>query len=510
MSASLVIRADAGIRIGTGHVMRCIALGQVWRDAGGPVVFITTSDIGALRDRLDEEHFDVRIIPDRALSASEADVSFTIETSRQVGAKWVVVDGYSFDLNYQQAIRRAELRLLLIDDYCHLPEYEADILLNQNIGAEQFVYAINDDCRKLLGLRYVLLRKEFRDIKPRDRRAGSLQHLLVTMGGSDPDNVNLAIIEALESIADIPESLLIRILVGAANPHWESLSAAAKESRLRIELVRSVSDMSNMLQWADFAITAAGSTCWELIALGVPFITIILAENQKGIAHGLADLGFPCVGSLGDEFSRQLRDSLGFSPDFAIRHDQFSMPPHEDYAVDGFGPLRILSSVANSCGLSLISDRLSCRSACRDDQQVLLDWVNDSVTRANSFHDHEISYDEHAEWFLKHLEDPKALLLIGELDGRPCGYVRYELDSDGRALLSFAVSSCFRSMGLSWRLVRMSFSQVQERLGTRHVVAYSFVDNTSAHRSLLRAGMVEQPTLARIHDRQCRVYFAEV
>ena len=54
-------------------------------------------------------------------------------------------------------------KLLVIDDYNHLPEYECDLLLNQNLGAEKYTYNINPEAKLLLGPKYVLLRREFRD-----------------------------------------------------------------------------------------------------------------------------------------------------------------------------------------------------------------------------------------------------------------------------------------------------------------------------------------------------------
>ena len=296
---NLIIRADASTRMGTGHVMRCIALGQAWQDAGGNVSFVSCCDSDGIKKRIREEGFTLVELPD-AYPRSEEDLSTTLELATQSGATWVVVDGYHFDLAYQQAVRQAGLKLLYVDDYNHLQEYDADILLNQNIGAEEFEYCCNPECRSLLGLRYVMLRREFRSLGSKEECEGAVKHVLVTMGGSDPDNATLQVIKAFLRL-DV-ESLLIRVVVGTSNLHLESLRNAIKGQSMQIELLTAVNDMSTLMQWADFAISAAGSTCWELASVGIPFATVILAENQQGIANGLETccqlkcLGWPTAG----------------------------------------------------------------------------------------------------------------------------------------------------------------------------------------------------------------------
>src|SRR4029079_14179248 len=88
--ATLVVRADAGERIGTGHVMRCLAISQAWREVGGKTVFVTGPLPAALASRLHAEGADVRHLP------GGDDAEETIAPAGELGAKWIILDGYAF------------------------------------------------------------------------------------------------------------------------------------------------------------------------------------------------------------------------------------------------------------------------------------------------------------------------------------------------------------------------------------------------------------------------------
>ena len=53
---NLLVRADADARMGTGHLMRCLALAQAWQADGGQVIFLSHCESDALR-RLDKVQF---------------------------------------------------------------------------------------------------------------------------------------------------------------------------------------------------------------------------------------------------------------------------------------------------------------------------------------------------------------------------------------------------------------------------------------------------------------------
>ncbi|MFM6455177.1 MAG: glycosyltransferase, partial [Planktothrix sp.] len=80
-------------------------------------------------------------------------------------------------------------------------------------------------------------------------------------------------------------------------PHYESLEIAVQDSRFPIRLERNVTNMPGLIAWADVAISAGGSTCWELAFMGLPSILLVLAENQRAVVEGLEKCG--CCINLG-------------------------------------------------------------------------------------------------------------------------------------------------------------------------------------------------------------------
>jgi UDP-2,4-diacetamido-2,4,6-trideoxy-beta-L-altropyranose hydrolase len=285
---SLFIRADANTHMGTGHLMRCLALAQGWKARGGRAMFITACESDSLRHRLSDEGFQV-IMLERSYP-EPADWETTSQALAAHPGAWVVLDGYHFDPAYQCQIKEAGHRLLVIDDMAHLNHYYADVVLNQNINAERLRYSCEPYTRLLLGTRYVLLRAEFLAWQGWRREIPKVAHkVLVTLGGGDPNNVTLKVIQALQQL-DVP-GLKVRVIVGPANPHLQTLQQAVDFSRCSMQLLTAVTNVPELMAWADIAISAGGSTCWEIAFMGLPSYTIVLAENQVGVAEMLHKQG---------------------------------------------------------------------------------------------------------------------------------------------------------------------------------------------------------------------------
>jgi len=515
----LILRADANSRIGTGHVMRCIALGQTWR-AGDPrteikgrrsggraqgsetssVVFICSEIPDSLAERLKSEGFDlIRVdaepgTPDdirqtlEAVSTLSSDPNPFSPQSREGEAAsegWLVLDGYHFDLEYQRSIRRLGHKLLLIDDYNHLPEYECDILLNQNINALELDYTINPDARLLLGTDYAMLRGEFfqcrRGIRPVQGEQD--QTVLVTLGGADPDNVTLKVIKALQQLDAM--DLHTKIIIGSANPHYETLKKAVADSAFDLQLLTDVEDMPEVMNWADLAISAAGSTCWELCCLGVPFVTLVLAENQRGLAAGLDARGVAtCLG--GNPSVHEISAAVG-----TLRKDEkqrICCSEKGRELVDGLGAARVLNRPAGGAGLDLFAERLSLRPVDKKDTELLWRWANDPAVRANAYQTDPIPMDDHLRWVSNKLDSSDSLLLILELDGCPVGQVRYDRTDCETAEIDFSIDRQFRGLGLGRRMIELSTEEAARQLEVSKLHAQVKEGNEPSCRVFQRAG----------------------
>jgi UDP-2,4-diacetamido-2,4,6-trideoxy-beta-L-altropyranose hydrolase len=282
---NLVIRADASIQIGTGHIMRCLALAQAWQEKGGQAIFVLANKSPALEARLGLEGMKVVYLLVEA--GSSEDAKQTADFAHQFEAEWVVVDGYHFGSEYQKAIKNFGVSLLFVDDYGHAGHYYADLVLNQNISAHEDLYQSRETYTQLLiGTQYVLLRREFWQWRDWQREINPIaRNLLVTLGGSDPDNVTLKVIQALSQVN--VDDFEVIVIVGGSNPHYEELQAEVAASKLSISLQQNVNNMTELMAWADMAIAAGGSTNWELAFMGLPSLVITVAENQHAIAAEL-------------------------------------------------------------------------------------------------------------------------------------------------------------------------------------------------------------------------------
>jgi spore coat polysaccharide biosynthesis predicted glycosyltransferase SpsG len=189
------------------------------------------------------------------------------------------------------------MKVLFIDDNGHAGKYSADLVLNPNVHANESLYSNREPyTRLLLGSRYVLLRREFerwrtwkREIPVNGRK------ILITMGGSDPDNLTYRAIRALME-ARI-EGLEAMVVVGGSNPHLESLQPLAAECGESIRLLRDPSNIPDLMAWADLAVVAGGGTLWELLFMGCPVLSYARNPVQAQIISQLSEEGI--VGGLG-------------------------------------------------------------------------------------------------------------------------------------------------------------------------------------------------------------------
>ncbi len=259
--------------------MRCLALGQAWQDAGGEVTLAWSELPDALASRLKDEGFStVRL---GAPVASWPEAEETARLAHALNAAWIVVDGYRFYAGYHQHLRDSGLPVMAIDDMAHLETYPVDLLLNQNLSGAVALYRgkTAEGVKLLLGPRYALLRREFRaGFSARGSAEGRSRRVLVSFGGSDPDNLTGRVLRRLA--ATITGSCEVVVMVGAANRHADELRRFAATLPYPCELRFDVRHVAEAMAWADVAISAAGSTVWELASMRLPALIGAIEENQ--------------------------------------------------------------------------------------------------------------------------------------------------------------------------------------------------------------------------------------
>lgn len=268
---NVVVRTDASRAIGLGHAMRCLALVQAWDRGGGRAVFAMAASLPEVDDRLAREGYEVPRIP--AAPGTEADARLTVETARAIGASGIVIDGYQFDDEFQRVIKTEGLKLACIDDVGHAQQYYADVIVNQNLHAEEVLYRFRaPGTVLLLGTSYALLRREFWPwLDWRRETRDPATRVLVTIGGTDAENVTGQVMRTLLQEA---HGLEVEVMIGAGFDHAPVISEMAGSARFPVRVRRDVDDVPALMAWADVAISAGGSSIWELAFMQVPVLGI--------------------------------------------------------------------------------------------------------------------------------------------------------------------------------------------------------------------------------------------
>lgn len=473
---NIAIRTDADARIGTGHLMRCLALAHAARSEGDRVLFLSCRAADPVFRRVGEAG--ITVIPMDRPHPDPADLAQTLATLEAVRADWLVLDGYHFDPEYQQAIRKAGYRLLMIDDVAHWTEYHANILLNQNINAPQLRYLTDPDTQLLLGTSYVLLQPEFLPWQGMQREIPRVaHHLLVTMGGSDPCNLTLKAIEGLRLLS--PRNLEITCVAGPAYAHCEELRRILAGLPFQTHLLHDVTNMPELMARSQVAISSGGSTNWELAFMGVPSMVLTQADNQRGLTEELARRGV--VANLGwhadvepasiAAAAARLIDSADLRREMAVRAREL---------VDGMGTDRVL--------MRLRGERIRLRSATEADGRLLWEWANDAAIRAVSFSPAPIPWLQHLRWLQERLADPQSVFCVAvDQDEGPIGQVRCEVNGS-EAVISIGLDARSRGMGLGSLVIARAAKRLFRMSSARIIHAYVKTGNDASLRAFARAG----------------------
>ncbi|WP_263820699.1 UDP-2,4-diacetamido-2,4,6-trideoxy-beta-L-altropyranose hydrolase [Salinibacter sp.] len=487
----LLIRADASREIGTGHVMRCLALAQSWQQKGGQV-YIRGRMPDGLRARLIEEGIELVEVEER--DGTLADAQATATFADKTGAVWVVVDGYHFGAAYQRNLREAGHRVLFIDDYGHADRYEADLVLNQNIDAEKGLYANRAaHTNLLLDPTFALLRKEFWPWRePRREIRAEAEHILITLGGVDPDNVTTEVVEALGSLE--ASNVRATAVIGGSNSHENAIRAAAKSACMPIDVRQNVDDMAELMADSDIAVSAGGSTCWELAFMGIPNVIVVLAENQKGIAQGLDDAD-TAVNLGWHERVGTMKIESTVSSMLRKEKKRCRMADEAQELVDGWGTDRVASAMTHEPSI---------RPVQKQDCELLWHWANDPKVRENAYDSDPIPWEDHKEWFEEKLESASSKIYVAEVGSDPIGQIRFDIE-EAVAVVDVSVAKSKRGSGYGTMLIERGTRRFLKEAEVERVDAYVKADNSASRKAFEKAGYALKEETRKKGERSYRL-----
>lgn len=281
--------------------MRCLTLALALQEVGHTVLFAMQELPGSAFELVRDTGAEVMPITGNPVSLdgllTDDDRIQTENIANKTRAACVLIDHYGAAATYFAGIKARFTKIAVIDDMADRNLAAVDWLLNQNLGASRLPYRIREDCIRLLGPTYALLRPEFvlKRRGPIRYPSKSDRRILVTLGGGDTAELSVRVLQALDRC---PLSLKIRCILGDCGSISSGIAGAVSASCQRIEILHGTSDMAGHMAWADISVNAGGSTCWELCCLGTPMIVLATSEDQELIGAELARAG--CAEYLGE------------------------------------------------------------------------------------------------------------------------------------------------------------------------------------------------------------------
>ena len=506
----ILIRVDASLSIGSGHLMRCRNLARVLRDRGATVVFICRYHHDAIHASLLDGEFMCLELPSvvKDESLDQVSVSFhewlgcseitdaedSWNAIRSAGISRVsacVIDHYAIGADWECFIqeRLHGVVLIALDDLANRPHMTRWLIDSSRPDIEAPVVYKNfvpDHCQVLTGANFALLSPDYSVLRSIVPARDKLRRILVFFGGVDELNYTGIALRALQ----YPEfdDLGVDVVLGSAAPHLEKIQAAVR-SMPNVTIHVGLPSLSALMVRADLAIGAAGVTSWERACLGLPSIIIPVAQNQVDGARELDRLGASILlahsGMSG--LVEKIVSTLSCLLDSKKSLSEMSIAAFR--LGDGRGVQR-----AATCLLGPDLP-LRLRSTSKSDLWLYYWWANDSDVRSQSFNSSLLTCSEHQDWFQRCIDSVDVVMFVlVDRVGLPLGQIRFERQQDycQRIKISFSIDRLVRGMGLGGKLLDLGLEGLSRLWGNKlHCFAQVKPDNIASAKIFLQHGFTE-------------------
>ncbi|MEX1221973.1 MAG: UDP-2,4-diacetamido-2,4,6-trideoxy-beta-L-altropyranose hydrolase [Idiomarina sp.] len=279
---TIVFRVAAFESIGIGHLVRCFALAQQFRQQGLSCHFLLTEAAAAIASQLNNFNFPVTTITSQNALTGELDSIHGLANEND----WLVIDGYEFSAAYRQQLSDLGFKLLWLDDWAEPEPAHVAAILNSGAGVTAKAYQHQPaDTKLFLGPAYHPLRPEF--FQQPYRPASECQALSIIFGGSDPANLMTSIAAVLAADTNFCQ-LPVQFICGPAYQRLDELEVLIAEQP-SWQLLHNPSNIAEALNDSRLVVTACGSTTFECWALKRPMIAVQVAGNQQAQAQHLAE-----------------------------------------------------------------------------------------------------------------------------------------------------------------------------------------------------------------------------
>lgn len=318
---SIIIRADGSSQIGTGHLMRCVALAQGIAKVGLTPIFITKKIDDVAEKIFSRYKFQPHFIENNL--NEQDDASLTIEIAAKNQAEIIAIDHYKLKETFRSEILENGFETLVFDDVLEDEKISATYILNQNLGAESLLERYKEiapETKKyMLGEKYVLLREKIIKIgkkvrKERPTRISKIAigeinpNILIIFGGSDIKDLTALTLEQFKNFDNNYDNINVVCGLGMKKETEKKVEELSK-TMPRVNVLKNP-DLSKLMSQTDIAITAAGTTTHELAYFGIPMVLVQIADNQSVICENFSKRNLAEVITDLNNFEPQLIEIL--------------------------------------------------------------------------------------------------------------------------------------------------------------------------------------------------------
>lgn len=304
MAIRIGFRVDANEQIATGHLMRCIAIAKKCEEVGMECKFYLAED--KMTEKLQENHLSYEILH-TAWNQLHQEISVMKDLIIKEQLQWLIVDSYQADAHYLTSLN-AYCKVLYIDDLVK-ERYDIAAVLHYSYVKDDIGYKDiykHSNTMVLAGADYIPLRNEFQKklCKQRERA------ILITTGGTDPFQITQRILEHKKEYKEL-EHYVFHVVVGKLNQSINELEQLAMNDS-KIILHQNINNMSDYMRQCECAVSAGGTTLYELCACQTPTVCFSFADNQRDFVRCMGQAGIMlCAGDAREDSQIEKRILAG-------------------------------------------------------------------------------------------------------------------------------------------------------------------------------------------------------
>lgn len=465
------IFTEGSEKIGFGHLSRCAALyDEAIRQGFSAELFIQTCDYDFTANS---------ILSNRRYSVDNWQSKKYLQKNLDPN-DYCIVDSYLATLEIYEEVSKKSRKALYVDDYARI-DYPRGIIVNPSLSTDGLYYPQKLDREYLLGRDYIILRTPF--LNKKKSYNPKIKRILITMGGTDiiqlTDRITCQLAPQFPKIS-------FDIVFGKNSGKLVELKHC---DNIKVYNNLTDNEMCDLMLKSDFAITAAGQTIYELLALEIPFLAIQTAENQNNNINSLKKLLKKEWYITFDENNLLKRTEEAFQKivDCPSLERQKGLV---HYSIDGLGSERMIKKLINEKPVIIF------KKVSFSDCDLLFRWANDVDVRENAFNTESIMYENHVAWLKRKTTEILTEMFIVYVDEKPIGQIRIEMNDFGEGEISYSIDKGERGKGYGSLLLSeivVLFANKKEHKVNCLTGKVKF-NNIASQKAFLKANFIERKT----------------